>query len=45
LAHLKRIYYRLEIAEVECDMLKAFSEGDLVKIAEKYRKLTTPAQH
>ncbi len=42
LAHLKETldyYSRLEVAELEGDMLKALSKGDLAKIAEKYRKL------
>lgn len=42
LAHLKETldyYSRLEVAELEGDILKAVSKGDLVKIAEKYRKL------
>jgi hypothetical protein len=42
LAHLKETldyYSRLEVAELEGDMLKAFSRGDLAKLAEKYRKL------
>ncbi len=42
LAHLKETldyYARLEIAELEGDMLKALAESDLGKLAEKYRKL------
>jgi len=42
LAHLKETldyYSRLEVAELEGDMLKALSKGDLPKVAEKYRKL------
>jgi hypothetical protein len=42
LAHLKETldyYLRLEVAELEGDMLKALSEGDVGKLAEKYRKL------
>jgi hypothetical protein len=42
LAHLKETldyYSRLEVAEVEGDILKALSEGDSAKVAEKYRKL------
>lgn len=42
LAHLKETldyYLRLEIAELEGDALTALSKGDLVKVAEKYRKL------
>ena len=42
LAHLKETldyYSRLEVAELEGDMLKALSRGDLAKLAEKYRKL------
>jgi hypothetical protein len=44
LAHLKETldyYARLEVAELEGDMLKALSKGDLVKLAEKYRKLVS----
>ena len=39
LAHLKETldyYSRLEVAELEGDMLKALSRGDLAKLAEKY---------
>ena len=42
LAHLKETldyYLRLEVAELEGDMLKALTKGDLGKLAEKYRKL------
>ena len=42
LAHLKETldyYSRLEVAELEGDMLNALSKGDAVKVAEKYRKL------
>jgi hypothetical protein len=42
LAHLKEsldYYLRLEVAELEGDMLKALTKGDLGKLAEKYRKL------
>jgi hypothetical protein len=42
LAHLKETldyYLRLEVAELEGDMLKELSKGDLAKLAEKYRKL------
>jgi hypothetical protein len=42
LAHLKETldyYLRLEVAELEGDMLKALSKGDLAKLSEKYRKL------
>jgi hypothetical protein len=42
LAHLKETldyYSRLEVAELEGDMLKALTKGDLGKLAEKYRKL------
>ena len=41
LAHLKETldyYLRLEVAELEGDMLKALSKGDLAKLAEKYRE-------
>lgn len=42
LAHLKETldyYLRLEVAELEGDMLKALSQGDSDKLAEKFRKL------
>ncbi|MGO9120109.1 MAG: DUF5661 family protein [Desulfomonilaceae bacterium] len=42
LAHLKETldyYSRLEVAELEGDILKALTKGDLGKLAEKYRKL------
>ena len=42
LAHLKETldyYSRLEVAELEGDILKALSKGDQAKVAEKYRKL------
>ncbi|HTY25034.1 MAG TPA: DUF5661 family protein [Desulfomonilaceae bacterium] len=42
LAHLKETldyYSRLDVAELEGDMLKALTQGDLGKLAEKYRKL------
>ena len=42
LAHLKETldyYSRLVVAELEGDLLKALSKGDLAKVAEKYRKL------
>ena len=42
LAHLKETldyYLRLEVAELEGDMLKALSQGDPAKLAEKFRKL------
>jgi hypothetical protein len=42
LAHLKETldyYSRLEVAELEGDMLKALSKGDSGKLAEKFRKL------
>lgn len=42
LAHLKETldyYLRLEVAELEGDMLKALSSGDVVKLSEKYQKL------
>jgi hypothetical protein len=42
LAHLKETldyYLRLEVAELEGDMLKALTKGDLGKLGEKYRKL------
>ncbi len=42
LAHLKEMlnyYLRLEVAELEGDMLKAAAKRDSVKLAEKYGKL------
>jgi Protein of unknown function (DUF5661) len=42
LAHLKETldyYLRLEVAELEGDMLKALSEGGSDKLAQKYQKL------
>jgi hypothetical protein len=42
LAHLKETmdyYRRIDVAEIEGDMLKAILEGNLVKIKSKYRKL------
>jgi hypothetical protein len=42
LAHLKEsmeYYERLEVAEIEGDLLKAVTEGDLDKIRKKYRYL------
>jgi hypothetical protein len=42
LAHLKETldyYLRLEVAELEGDMLKGLSQGDSRKLAEKFRKL------
>jgi hypothetical protein len=42
LAHLKETldyYLRLEVAELEGDMLKALCKGDSGKLAEKFRKL------
>ncbi len=42
LAHLKETldyYSRLEVAELEGDMLNALAKGDSAKVAEKYRKL------
>ena len=42
LAHLKETldyYLRLEVAELEGDMLKALSQGDSGKLTEKYQKL------
>ena len=42
LAHLKEMldyYLRLEVAELEGDMLKAFRRGDREKLADKYQKL------
>ena len=42
LAHLKETldyYLRLEVAELEGDMLKALSQGAPPKLAEKFRKL------
>jgi len=42
LAHLKETmdyYQRLDVAELEGDLLKAMAGGDLNKAADKYRKL------
>lgn len=42
LAHLKETvdyYLRLEVAEIEGDMLQALSKGNGDKLAEKYQKL------
>ncbi len=42
LAHLKEMldyYTRLEVAELEGDMLKAASSGNQAKLAQKYNKL------
>ena len=42
LAHLKEMldyYVRLEVAELEGDMLKALESGNVEKVAQKYRKL------
>lgn len=42
LAHLKETldyYSRLEVAELEGDILKALLKGDSAKVADKYRKL------
>lgn len=42
LAHLKEsldYYTRLEIAELEGDLLKAFLSGDQMKLSSKYQKL------
>ena len=42
LAHLKEMldyYLRLEVAELEGDLLKAFMSGDQAKLADKYRLL------
>lgn len=42
LAHLKETldyYLRLEVAELEGDMLQALSKGDASKLGEKYQKL------
>lgn len=41
LAHLKEMldyYIRLEVAELEGDLLKAFQSGDSAKVARKYRQ-------
>jgi len=45
LAHLKEMldyYMRLEVAEIEGDLLKAYRAGDLEKLAGKYGKLLAP---
>jgi hypothetical protein len=42
LAHLKEMldyYVRLEVAELEGDLLKAFQAGDEAKVARKYQQL------
>jgi hypothetical protein len=42
LAHLKEMldyYARLEVAELEGDLLKAFRAGNVEKLAQKYEKL------
>lgn len=42
LAHLKETldyYSRLEVAELEGDILKALAKGEPAKVAEKYREL------
>lgn len=42
LAHLKEMldyYLRLEVAELEGDLLKALNAGDADKLTQKYRKL------
>jgi hypothetical protein len=42
LAHLKETldyYSRLEVAELEGDIVNALTKGDTAKVAEKYRKL------
>jgi hypothetical protein len=42
LAHLKETldyYSRLEVAELEGDILKALAKGNPAKVSEKYRKL------
>jgi hypothetical protein len=42
IAHLKEsldYYQRLDVAEVEGDLLKAFASGNLKKAAQKYKKL------
>jgi hypothetical protein len=42
LAHLKETmdyYRRIDLAEIEGDLLKAILEGNLVKIKSKYKKL------
>ena len=44
LAHLKEMldyYLRLEVAELEGDLLKASKKGDAEKLAQKYEKLVT----
>ena len=44
LAHLKETmdyYRRIDVAEIEGDLLKAILEGNLVKIKSKYKKLAS----
>jgi hypothetical protein len=48
LAHLKEMldyYSRLEVAELEGDMLKASQAGDAQKVAAKYEKLIAARAH
>lgn len=48
LAHLKEMldyYERLEVAELEGDMLKALESGDNEKLAQKYRLLIAAKAH
>jgi hypothetical protein len=48
LAHLKEMldyYERLEVAELEGDMLKALEQGDADKVTRKYRLLVEARAH
>lgn len=47
LAHLKETmdyYYRLDVAEIEGDLLKAISSGNISKAQAKYKKLIAAQQ-
>ncbi len=48
LAHLKEMldyYDRLEVAELEGDILKALEQGNVEKVAQKYRQLVEAKAH